>query len=503
MSPVDPINLTREDLFSVIENLPYATGVFATDLRYVYYNRAGEVMSGIPLLQAIGKKPKDLLPSNVCETFVPLVQEAIQKKTPVEKEIQISFGKEIITLKLNYVPILNGHGEVNCVLGITQDVSDQQFVKNQLNLAESISESGSWLLKILENKIWLSDQAARILRIDSHSAYTVDSFINSFTIDSREFLKKCLERSCQFGDSFDQEFKLVPKNNFEKCLRLIGRPNRFGNSVQSISGFLQDITVHKNQELSLQRALVKANYANQAKNDFLANISHEIRTPLNAIAGFSELICDPGLLSNLELSDIKERIKNNVKNLTRIIDGLIDISRVEQKLPIAQRTVVPLKRLAGEIEAFGSHRARMKDLYFSVVCHSDPEQLIYIDFSKTFQILRNLVENAVKFTSKGSIQVTFDEKKKDHGVKDLIIFVEDSGLGISSDQKNVLFTPFQQGDASSTRENEGLGLGLVLAKKYAQQLNGDLRLIWSEPNQGSRFELILSDVSQDSRASKL
>ncbi|MBN8537221.1 MAG: PAS domain-containing sensor histidine kinase [Deltaproteobacteria bacterium] len=495
MSPVDPINLTREELFSIIENLPYATGVFATDLHYIYYNRAGEVMSGIPLLHAMGKKPNDLLPSNVCDTFVPLVEEAIQTKTPVEKEIQICFGKEIITLRLNYVPILNGHGEVNCVLGITQDVSDQQFVKNQLNLAESISESGSWLLKVLENKIWLSDQAARILGIDSHSAYTIDSFINSFTLESRDFLKKCIERSCKTGDSFDQEFKLVLKSNFEKCLRLIGQPNRFGDSVQSISGFLQDITVHKNQELSLQRALVKANYAIQAKNDFLANISHEIRTPLNAIAGFSELICDPGLLSDLELSDIKERIKINVKNLTRIIDGLIDISRAEQNVPRAQRTNVPLRRLVGEIEAFGSHRARMKNLNFSVECFLDPGQLIYIDFSKTFLILRNLVENAVKFTSKGFVQVKFDERKNDHGEKDLIIFVEDTGIGISADQKKVLFTPFQQGDASSTRENEGLGLGLVLAKKYAQQLNGNLQLIWSEPNQGSRFEFILVDVT--------
>ncbi len=502
MTPVDSINLTREDLFSIIENLPYATGVFATDLHYVYYNRAGEVMSGIPLLQAIGKKPSELLPSTVCETFVPLVKEAIQTKAPVEKEIQISFGNEIITLRLNYVPILNSHGDVNCVLGITQDVSVQQFVKNQLNLAESISESGSWLIKILENKIWLSDQAARILGIDIHTDYTIESFLNSFALENREFLKQCIERSCQIGTTFDQEFKLVTRHNFEKCLRLIGRPNRFGNSVQSISGFLQDITVHKNQELSQQRALVKANQANQAKNDFLANISHEIRTPLNAIAGFSELICDPGLLSDLELSDIKERIKINVKNLTRIIDGLIDISRVEQNVPIAQRATVPLKRLAGEVEAFGSHRARMKDLNFSVVCHSDPEQLIYIDFSKTFQILRNLVENSIKFTSKGFIQVTFYEKKMDQGIKDLIIFVEDSGLGISSEQKKVLFSPFQQGDASSTRENEGLGLGLVLAKKYAQQLNGDLQLVWSEPNQGSRFELILRDVTQDSRASK-
>jgi signal transduction histidine kinase len=144
----------------------------------------------------------------------------------------------------------------------------------------------------------------------------------------------------------------------------------------------------------------------------------------------------------------------------------------------------------------------MKNLNFSVVCRSDPGELIYIDFSKAYQILRNLVENAIKFTSIGSVQVTFDERKSDHGGKDLIILVEDSGIGISSDQKKVLFMPFQQGDTSSTRENEGLGLGLVLAKKYSHQLNGDLRLIWSEPNKGSRFEFILGDVTQDSRVSK-
>jgi PAS domain S-box-containing protein len=494
-SDSNPYGLSCETLFAVVENLPYATGLFGPDLSYIYYNRAGEVMSGIPLNQALGRKPNDLLPQQLCDTFVPLVQLAIDSKLSVKRDIQVSFGADIITLRLNYVPILDANKNVTCVLGITEDITVPQFVKNQMNLAESISESGSWYYRISNNEFWVSDQAANVLGLDRNLKFSLESFLESFEINSRDFLKETIEQTILNAESFDQEFTLKERTNSERFLRIIGRPNQFTGKVQSISGALQDITVSKNQEIGLQRALARANFSNQAKSDFLSNVSHEIRTPLTAIAGFSELICTPGTLSHTELINIKERIRTNVIRLTGIIDSILDLAKIEYSKTPSERSRIRLKKLVAETEALASRRGHIKNLVVSVSCNAEPTQIITIEYAKTISILEILIENSAKFTRTGSIFVQFSTHENYEGGRNLIVNVEDTGQGISLDQQKSLFDPFHQGDSSSTKMHGGLGVGLALARKLARQQNGDLTLVWSEPDKGSHFQLVLRDVS--------
>lgn len=494
--------LSNEDLFNIVEHLPYATGIFGIDLTYRYFNPAGEAMSGIPLSKAMGKKVTELLPPEVYNTFLPFVEEAIASKKAVEKEIRLSFGQDALYLKLNYVPILDSKNQVTCVLGITQDVSSRRFIENQLNLAEALANTGSWRFTIQNNSIWTSNQASILLKLPARVSHSIEDFLGPFVGESRLLLKECFETCQRNGAPFDGEFEILSADSKIRYLRIIGKSEKFADAVIAISGAMQDISQSKSQAIQLQMALSSARKADRAKSEFLANVSHEIRTPLNAIAGFSELLSEPSLLPASTLTQLYARIKFNVDHLTNLISGILDMSQVESAEDQMVRSRIRLSQLVGEIEALSIHKAKEKNLTFSVICKPDGDYSVSIDHKRTLQIVGNLVENAIKYTEKGFVQVGIDFKYAQNQVIHLIINVDDSGVGMSGEAQTEIFRPFYQADNSATKVHGGMGLGLALAKKFAQQQGGDLRLAWSEPRKGSGFELTISNVEPTMEGSK-
>jgi len=229
-----------------------------------------------------------------------------------------------------------------------------------------------------------------------------------------------------------------------------------------------------------------AQEASEAKSMFLANMSHEIRTPLNGIVGFTELLKDSGLKE--EQGEFVEIIEKSSENLLEIINNILDLSKIESnKVEIENIAFNPIEEFESAVEVY-SVRAAEKQI--DLGCYIDPslEHPIKGDPTKIKEVIINLLSNAVKFTSNsGSINIRIlKEESQTEGKTRIRFEVEDSGIGVTSEQKEKIFEAFSQADTSITRKYGGTGLGLTISFKFIELMGGELDLN-SEPGEGTTF----------------
>ncbi|OYZ23711.1 MAG: hypothetical protein B7Y39_03755 [Bdellovibrio sp. 28-41-41] len=231
----------------------------------------------------------------------------------------------------------------------------------------------------------------------------------------------------------------------------------------------------------LQDAREVADRANAAKSQFLANMSHEIRTPLGAIMGFASLLKDDGLGSE-ERDSFSSVIERNSFQLLRIIDDILDLSKVEAGMMLIEHIEFSLPEMLTDFSSLMGFKAREKGIGFASKAMTSLPSLVTTDPTRLRQILINVVGNAIKFTERGHVEMRICYKD---GFVDFE--VEDTGRGISPEQEQNLFQPFTQADTSTTRKFGGTGLGLVLSRTLAEALGGTFELKRSVLGQGSTF----------------
>ncbi len=242
---------------------------------------------------------------------------------------------------------------------------------------------------------------------------------------------------------------------------------------------------------SLHLAKLGAESANQAKSDFLANMSHEIRTPLSAIMGFTDLLLDPRT-SEVERQQFASTIRRNGKLLTQLIDDILDLSKVEAEKLVIERIPCSLPGIMADVTTLIGQQAWAKGIYLRIVSEGEVPEKIVSDPVRLKQILINIVGNAVKFTADGGVDVVVKLHKPCAGSAAKIEFsVADTGRGIAPEHCGHLFQPFMQADSSTTRRFGGTGLGLVLARRLAQALGGDVILTKSVLGSGSVFTVTI------------
>lgn len=234
----------------------------------------------------------------------------------------------------------------------------------------------------------------------------------------------------------------------------------------------------------------KAEVAAKSKSNFLANMSHEIRTPMNGILGASELLLQRHPEKEGEDYELGSIINHSTRSLLTIINDILDFSKIESGKIDLECISFSLERVLEDINVLLKPNAEAKDLLFEIKYPSDSPKYLLGDPTRIRQVLINLINNAIKFTGKGSIIVYVNYKKEHDERYDISISIQDTGIGMTKEQVDKIFNRFSQADNSTSRMFGGTGLGTTISKQLAILMGGDI-YVQSEQGVGSTFTLNL------------
>ena len=270
----------------------------------------------------------------------------------------------------------------------------------------------------------------------------------------------------------------------------------FHNGLGHVAtAFVRDISERRrlSQELmtratELEEERDRAQAANRAKSEFVANMSHELRTPMNAVLGMTYLLGHTEMKP--EQKKYLDMIRSSGQSLLAIMNDILDFSKVEAGRMELAESRFNLGDVLGAVATIMSVNAGDKDLELAIGVEPDVPQLLVGDSLRVQQILVNLVGNAIKFTEHGEVSLLVSLVKRDAERATLRMCVADTGIGMDAAQQARLFSPFTQGDSSTTRRFGGTGLGLTITKHLTELMGGAITLT-SEEGQGSRFVITL------------
>lgn len=256
------------------------------------------------------------------------------------------------------------------------------------------------------------------------------------------------------------------------------------NLLQILSNNIASVIRRNNQNVELIEKTEAANAASQAKSQFLANISHEIRTPINSVIGFSELLKSTSLDEDQKV--FVNGLNDSANFLFELVNQILDFTKIEAGKVEINRERTNLHKLANSVHKALMPLASAKNLSFELKVDIGESDCVFLDEIRIRQVLVNLVSNGIKFTERGFVRLTLEKLGEfDNKVK-IRFSVQDSGIGISTEQQKNLFSVFNQGDNSTSKKYGGSGLGLVISNGILEFMDSKI-ICDSSPKNGSLF----------------
>ena len=501
---VDSLKKTEETLEeneelqrNLVESL--TEGVIISDLydRVIFANKRLCEMTGYSLEEIIGNYTYNLFFAQ--KDWGKVLQKTKLRYSGISDRYEVKIlrkDKSSFWVNINGSPYRNRKGEIIGTIGALSDISENKEARKILEMSEKKYRS---VVEQVREIIFQTDAEGRISFINPFwteiTGYTNDETVGKNLLDyvHPDEKKYCVD---QFVNiiyhkkpfiRFTTRFK-TNKNEYrwvEVNARMSYDEN---NNILGTSGTVSDIHEIKLAEKELIIAKEKAEESDRLKSNFLAQVSHEIRSPLNIILSYNYMIREElKEKTNNEFEDAFEAINHSGKRLLRTIDLILNMSLIQtgkQEINIKALDLNPL--LKNLVNEFAPTAKRKKiDLKFDVVIRL-PE--VMIDEYTITQAFQNLIDNAIKYTDKGYVEVSM--KQFDNKVS---VDIKDTGIGISESYIQKLFEPFSQEDDGYTRKFEGTGLGLALTKKYIELNDAELK-VKSKKGEGSIFSVVLKQA---------
>lgn len=370
--------------------------------------------------------------------------------------------------------------------------AERKLQKERNNLKSIIANT--------KDGIWLADTNYRLITYNKPFSDWYESSFGQKLYPGFNFVEACKNTDNKLSTTLKNRIDRVtstgkPEKHEDEfhhnedyvCIELSLSPVIENGQVVAVSAFGNNITERKKAENELKKAKIKAEQASESKSMFLSNMSHELRTPLNAIYGLTQLLEKevkvPKNIENLEI------IKQSTDHLLVLINDILDLSKIEANELTFVNNPFNLHNVFDQLEKTFRYKVRQKGLKLNVSIDPEVPGVVSGDRVRYIQILNNLVNNAVKFTNEGSIQIKVSYEGQDQTNEDKSYIktqVIDTGIGIPNDKIEYVFSAFKQVSQQINRKFEGTGLGLSICKKLVEMQNGEISLN-SKENEGTNI----------------
>ncbi|MGI4795099.1 MAG: response regulator [Janthinobacterium lividum] len=493
-------------LEGVLENAPIGLGFLDRALRVRHLNKALAVMSDRALGADIGREIWEVLPQlrGQLEPRLRSVVEGGRLIPNVEVEATSATNPDLVrSFLMTFYPLrhANGQQEVDGAGMVVTDVTSSTRVERRLKQSEERFRS---LIESTSAIVWILSATGEFEEPQpTWSAFTGQDFealkgrgwLDAVHPDDRD-TETAWQHAVQVQSSYEAEQRVRRADGEWRWMQVRGVPIlEADGSIREWVGSHTDITQRKHVEEAIAAAKTAAEEANRAKSDFLANMSHELRTPLSAIIGYSEMLQEEvaeGVEPDDLLADIG-KVESNARHLLGLINDVLDLSKVESgKMEIFTEDFAVdamVNDLAGTVQTLMAKKQNELTIELAPglgIMHSD--------LTKVRQVLLNLLSNAAKFTTGGTITLAVSQEGA--GTDATMCFaVRDTGIGMTEEQLSRLFQRFSQADASTTRRFGGTGLGLSLTRVLVEMLGGTVS-VTSVEGQGSTFSVSLPSTYQ-------
>ncbi len=391
---------------------------------------------------------------------------------------------------------------ITYAFSLLNERSYQEFLEENRRLELSLDVAGAaiWSLDRETAEFFCTPRLHEIYgRRITREEMTADPFGTMVHADDQERILDAWERhEAGRSSQFDECFRFE-RGDGEICWlhsHFQLQPSMSGESTR-ILGFMTDVTEQKHAELELEQAKELAEESTRLKSEFLANISHEIRTPLNGILGMTQALKSRNL--GTEEAEMVDTLTDSGKTLIAILNDVLDLSKIEAGKLELSPVEGDLRHAFNRVHKLFLASAEEKQLECSLTIDDSVPTMLRFDPVRVRQCVSNLVSNAVKFTSEGSVSIRVECRRDSRGNYGIRVEVSDTGIGMDEATIDRLFQPFTQGDGSATRSVGGTGLGLVISRRLANLMGGDVS-VQSDAGRGSTFTLTFNAERSQNQA---
>lgn len=484
-------------LNKLISHLPL--GVFVKNIKqgsvYTLWNKELEIIFGISEEMVLGKTDEEIYKhSGEIQQYTQTDQMVIADKEPLLiQKLRVEVGDDFIFARTFKIPILDNKGDVELILGIVENITENVKHQQELETAEkrwnyalSGSRDAVWDVNLLTDESFFSPVLNEILgyKINDKLTLTWEEMVHPEDLPNawNAFVDH-LEGKTHF---YEQEYRMCKSDGSHIWILdrgKIAETDADGNPTRAIGTF-SNIDYRKKLEVEYKQALEKAQEASKARSLFLSTMSHEIRTPMNGVIGIINLL----LIENPQPEQMESlnALKYSADNLLFLLNNILDFSKIDAgKMDLESNSINLLELVQNNMKAFIG-KANEKGIRLQLKSSNDLPKGILGDQLRINQILNNLISNALKFTNKGNVIVSLQRQTLNDNQVEVLFSVSDSGIGIQAHQLAYIFDEFTQASNETTRNYGGTGLGLAITKRLIEIMGSKLE-VSSEPGIGSTF----------------